>query len=276
MGLSPNLEGEEMPVQIDGFSGGDRTDIKMPLSQENLLKKLNELGKPIVLVLLNGSALGIKWAAENVPAIVETWYPGEAGGTALADVLFGDYNPAGRLPVTFYESVEDLPPFEDYNMNGRTYRFFEGKPLFPFGHGLSYTSFKFNNLQIQQTQVQAGDKVLISADITNSGRLPGDEVVQLYIRQEAKSSEPIPTKELKGFKRLTLQPKECQTITFELHVHQLGIYDEELIYAICPGTVHVMIGNSSENLLLAGSFEIVGQYTNASREKVFFSQVLHS
>jgi beta-glucosidase len=131
MGLSPNLEGEEMPVNVPGFAGGDRTDIKLPMPQEELLKQLHALGKPVVLVLLNGSALAVNWAADNIPAIVEAWYPGEAGGMALADVLFGDYNPAGRLPVTFYQSVDDLPPFEDYAMNGRTYRYFHGTTAFP-------------------------------------------------------------------------------------------------------------------------------------------------
>ena len=271
MGLSPNLEGEEMPVHIDGFTGGDRTDIKLPSVQLELLEKLHATGKPIVLVLLNGSALGIKWAAENVPAIVEAWYPGEAGGQALADVLFGDYNPAGRLPVTFYESVDDLPPFEDYAMNGRTYRFFQGKPIFPFGHGLSYTTFKFDNLQIEHSDVKAGDQIAIRADITNTGNMTGDEVVQLYVRQPTNPGRPI--KELKGFKRINLQPGECKTVTFIVQINQLGVYDKALMYAIHPGTVDVMIGNSSEHLPLKGQFDITGQPTSVSEQKVFFSQV---
>ena len=183
MGLSPQLEGEEMPVHIDGFAGGDRTDIKLPAVQENLLRKIHALGKPVVLVLNNGSALAVSWAAAHIPAIVEAWYPGQAGGTAVADVLFGDTNPAGRLPVTFYQSVDDLPPFEDYGVDGRTYRYFRGQPLFPFGHGLSYTTFTYDNLQIGPSEVETGGKVVVSVEVTNSGCRPGDEVVQLYIRQ---------------------------------------------------------------------------------------------
>lgn len=271
MGLSPNLEGEEMPVNVAGFAGGDRTDISLPAPQESLLKQLHTLGKPIVLVLLNGSALAVKWAAKNIPAIVEAWYPGEAGGDAVADVLFGDYNPAGRLPITFYRSVDDLPPFEDYQMNGRTYRYFQGSPLFPFGHGLSYTTFKFANLHLDRSEIQVGGKVLISADISNTGERTGDEVVQLYIRQHV--APPRPLKELKGFKRVSLQPGECKTVTFTLYVNQLSVYDEEKLFAVHPGRVDVMVGNSSTHLPLTGTFTISGETTAVCDDKVFFSQV---
>ncbi|MEJ2736762.1 MAG: glycoside hydrolase family 3 C-terminal domain-containing protein, partial [Anaerolineae bacterium] len=199
MGLSSHLEGEDMPVEVEGFSGGDRTDIKLPAPQEELLKEICRLGKPTVLVLLNGSALALGSAAEDIPAIVEAWYPGEAGGDALADVLFGDFNPAGRLPITFYRSVDDLPPFDDYRMANRTYRYFQGQPLFPFGFGLSYTDFQFENLSINPLQAEAGENVTISVDVTNIGDRLGDEVVQLYTRQFA--APPRPIKELKGFKR---------------------------------------------------------------------------
>jgi beta-glucosidase len=148
MGLSPALEGEEMPVQVAGFAGGDRTDVTLPRPQEELLRRIHALGKPIVLVLLSGSAVAVNWAAEHVPAIVEAWYPGQAGGDGIADALFGDANPGGRLPVTFYRSVDDLPPFEDYRMEGRTYRYFRGEPLFPFGYGLSYTTFAYSDLRL--------------------------------------------------------------------------------------------------------------------------------
>ncbi|MCA9960113.1 MAG: glycoside hydrolase family 3 C-terminal domain-containing protein, partial [Anaerolineales bacterium] len=213
LGLSAQLEGEEMPIHIDGFAGGDRTDIQLPAVQAELLKKICALGKPVVLVLTNGSALAVPWAAENVPAIVDVWYPGQAGGAALADVLFGDFNPAGRLPVTFYRSVEDLPPFEDYAVNGRTYRYFEGEPLFPFGHGLSYTDFALTNLRLAQTAVAAGDKVAVSLDVTNVGARAGAEVVQLYVRQAEGARAAL---KLKGFKRLTLAPGQCATVTFML------------------------------------------------------------
>ncbi|HEX8115986.1 MAG TPA: glycoside hydrolase family 3 C-terminal domain-containing protein, partial [Pyrinomonadaceae bacterium] len=156
MGINPSVEGEEMDVKLEGFRGGDRTDISLPKPQEELIKQVQALGKPVALVLLGGSALAVNWADENVPAIVEAWYPGEEGGTAVADVLFGDYNPAGRLPVTFYKSADQLPPFDDYRMQGRTYRYFKGDPLYPFGHGLSYTTFKYDNLKLSAKSVQAG------------------------------------------------------------------------------------------------------------------------
>ncbi len=283
MGLSPTLEGEEMPVAVEGFAGGDRTDIGLPPPQEKLLKQIHALGKPVVLVLLSGSALAVKWAAEHIPAIVEAWYPGQAGGDALADVLFGDYNPGGRLPVTFYQSVDDLPPFEDYDMEGRTYRYFRGEPLFAFGHGLSYTTFEFDNLHIAPSEVEVGGEVAISVDVTNAGDRAGDEVVQLYVRQPdttvprpilgLSSRRRIETKELKGFKRITLQPGKRKTVTFTLHTHQLGYYDEAVRYVVQPGTVEVMIGNSSKHLPLSGQFEIVGQRASVGSAKVFFSQV---
>lgn len=271
MGLSPNLEGEEMPVNVAGFYSGDRTDIKLPSPQEKLLKQLFTLGKPIVLVLLNGSALAINWAAEHIPAILETWYPGEAGGDAVADVLFGDFNPAGRLPVTFYRSVNDLPPFEDYRMENRTYRYYKGKPLYPFGYGLSYTTFSFTNLHIDRPEVKAGGQVNVSVDITNCGDRAGDEVVQLYTRQFI--APPRPIKELKGFKRITLQPGQCKRVTFSLYVNQLGVYDEESTSMVHPGLVEVMVGNSSANLPLKGAFAIIGPSADVSRDKVFFSKV---
>jgi beta-glucosidase len=270
MGLSPRLEGEEMPVQVDGFVGGDRTRIELPVLQETFLKKLHSLGKPSVLVLLNGSALAIPWAAEHVPAIVEAWYPGEAGGDALADVLFGDYNPGGRLPVTFYAATADLPPFEDYRMEGRTYRYFRGKPLFPFGYGLSYTTFALEDLRICPEEVTIGEQVTVSVNVTNTGDRAGDEVVQLYIRHP-EAAVPRPIKELKGFKRVHLGPGECKTVTFTLHSHQLGYYDENMHYAVHPGTVEVLVGRSSHDLPLASRFEIVGSRTEVS--KAFFSRV---
>ncbi len=272
MGLSPSLEGEEMPVAVEGFTGGDRTDIRVPRPQEELLKQVHALGKPVVLVLLNGSALAVNWAAECIPAIVEAWYPGQAGGEALADVLFGDYNPGGRLPVTFYQSVDDLPPFEDYDMEGRTYRYFRGEPLFAFGHGLSYTTFEFDNLHIDPSRVEVGGEVAISVDVTNAGDRAGDEVVQLYVRH-LDANVPRPIKELKGFKRITLQPGECKTVTFTLHTHQLGYYDEAMRYVVQPGTIEVMIGNSSKHVQLSGQLGIVGQRADVGSSKVFFSQV---
>src|SRR5215813_4471241 len=176
LGLSAALEGEEMTVNTEGFRGGDRTDIALPKSQEALLKAVAATGKPVVLVLLNGSAVAVNWANDNVAAILDAWYPGEEGGTALADVLFGDFNPAGRLPVTFYKSVDQLPPFSDYSMAGRTYRYFKGEPLYPFGFGLSYTKFVYGNLRFGATSVKAGEPMQISVDVKNAGEMDGDEV----------------------------------------------------------------------------------------------------
>jgi beta-glucosidase len=272
MGLSPRLEGEEMPVQIEGFSGGDRNSIDLPEPQERLLKQLHAVGKPLVLVLLNGGPLAVNWAAEHIPAIVEAWYPGQAGGEALADVLFGDYNPGGRLPVTFYRTADDLPPFEDYRMEGRTYRYFCGEPLYPFGHGLSYTTFEISNLIIAPSRVPIGEQVAVKADVTNTGHRAGDEVVQLYVRH-LDATVPLPIRELKGFKRIPLKPGERKTVTFGLHTHQLGYYDEGLRYAVQPGAIEVWVGRSAQDLPLRGRFEIVGQRAEVSTGKVFFSQV---
>jgi beta-glucosidase len=271
MGLSPRLEGEEMPVQVDGFVGGDRARIELPRLQEAFLKKLHNLGKPLVLVLLNGSALAIPWAAREIPAIVEAWYPGQAGGDALADVLFGDYNPGGRLPITFYQSTTDLPPFEDYRMEGRTYRYFREEPLFPFGFGLSYTEFAFDNLRLDRDQVPVGDQVTVCVDVTNVGDRAGDEVVQLYVRHP-EATVPRPIQELKGFKRITLEPGESKTVAFTLDARLLGYYDETMRYAVVPGVVEFLVGNSSKHLPLSGQFEIVGQVTEVE-DKVFSSQV---
>jgi beta-glucosidase len=272
MGLSPRLEGEEMPVKVDGFVGGDRTRIELPVLQEDFLKKLHGLGKPLVLVLLNGSALAVPWAAKQIPAIVEAWYPGQAGGDALADVLFGDYNPGGHLPITFYESTGDLPPFEDYAMEGRTYRYFQSEPLFAFGHGLSYTTFKFDNLRIEPSQGAVGDTVTVHVDVTNSGARAGDEVVQLYVRHPD-AAVPRPIKELKGFKRISLEPGDRKTVTFVLHTHLLGYYDEAICYTVHPGAVDLMVGNASDHLPLSGRFEIVGQRPEVDNVQIFFSQV---
>jgi beta-glucosidase len=272
MGISPRLEGEEMPVEVDGFEGGDRTTIGLPRLQEAFLRKLYSLGKPLVLVLLNGSALAITWAAEHIQAIVEAWYPGQTGGDALADVLFGDYNPGGKLPVTFYRSLEDLPPFDDYRMEGRTYRYFGGEPLYAFGYGLSYTRFQFDNLQITPSKVQAGREVTVACNVRNTGDRTGDEVVQLYVHQ-AQATVPRPIKALKGFGRVTLEPGETKTVTFTLHTDLLAIYDEDMHHVVQPGAVELMIGNSSDSLPLTGQLEIASPSTEVGRNRAFFSSV---
>jgi beta-glucosidase len=214
MGLSPRLEGEEMPVRIEGFKGGDRLTLDIPQVQRDLMEKVAALGKPTVLVLMNGSAVACTWARDHVPAIVEAWYPGEAGGTALADVLFGDYNPAGRLPVTFYKSVDDLPPFTDYAMKGRTYRYFTGEPLYPFGYGLSYTTFAYRNLHVP-TKIKRGQPVTVSVEVENTGSMAGEEVAELYVGMPG-GQWPIPIRSLAGFQRVSLKPHEHRTLQFTI------------------------------------------------------------
>lgn len=241
MGISPLVEGEEMDVSIEGFRGGDRTDIGLPKQQEELLKGIQAVGKPVVLVLLNGSALAVNWASENVPAIVEAWYPGEEGGTAIGDVLFGDYNPGGRLPVTFYKSVDQLPPFEDYSMQGRTYRYFKGDPLYPFGFGLSYTTFKYENLKLSSQKINAGDDVVLDVTVQNAGQRAGEEVVQLYI-SDLSSSVPAPIRSLAGIERIFLRAAERRNIRFTLGGAQMSIINVQGKRVVEPGEFLISIG----------------------------------
>src|SRR5438445_1113472 len=173
-----------MPINAEGFSGGDRTSLDLPHAQEHLLHELVASGKPVVVVLMNGSALSVNWADQHVPAILEAWYPGEEGGTAVAEALAGDFSPSGRLPLTFYKSVNQIPAFEDYNMKGRTYRYFTGQPLYPFGYGLSYTTFEYSNLSFDKSSVGAKDDLTASVEVKNTGSVDSDEVVQVYLSQQ--------------------------------------------------------------------------------------------
>lgn len=240
MGLSSRLEGEEMKVQTDGFSRGDRTSIDLPAPQQLLLERVYAAGKPIVLVLMNGSALGVNWADGKLPAILEAWYPGEEGGTAVASALAGDFSPAGRLPVTFYKSAAQLPSFEDYSMAGRTYRYFKGEPLYPFGYGLSYTSFEYGKPQIENANIPADRTLKVSVDVTNSGVVAGDEVVQLYLTHPGVAGAPL--RALQGFQRIHLAKGEKRTVTFTLRDRELSIVDEAGKRRIVPGAVDVWIG----------------------------------
>ena len=255
LGLTARLEGEEMSVTIDGFRGGDRTAIDLPAAQQRLLEQVVAVGKPTVLVLLNGSALAVNWAQANVPAIVEAWYPGQAGN-AIADVLFGDYNPGGRLPITFYKSVSDLPAFDDYHMAGRTYRFFKGDPLYPFGHGLSYTTFSYANLTTSADSAGSSDTVLVRVDVTNSGKRAGDEVVQMYVEHVGSSVE-RPIRDLRGYRRLTLAPGETRTATFPLAISSLAYWDESgHRWVVEPDQVRIRVGASSADLRLGKTIQI--------------------
>lgn len=240
LGLSSRLEGEEMNVREPGFLGGDRTDIKLPSRQQALLEAVGATGKPLVVVLLSGSALAINWANEHAAAIVQAWYPGEEGGTAIADVLFGDYNPAGRLPVTFYKSVEQLPPFENYSMDGRTYRFFKGEPLYPFGHGLSYTHFKYSDFSVSAPRASATEKVTVTATVENAGTREGEEVVQLYLTDEAASVR-VPIRSLAGIERVFLKPGERRAIKFVIEPRQLAVITDGQT-VVEPGEFKVTIG----------------------------------
>jgi beta-glucosidase len=249
LGLTARLEGEEMSVTLDGFRGGDRTSIELPGAQQRLLERIVAVGKPTVLVLLNGSALAVNWAQANVPAIVEAWYPGQAGN-AIADVLFGDYNPAGRLPVTFYGSVSDLPAFDDYRMAGRTYRFFKGQPIYPFGHGLSYTTFTYANLRTSAASAGTNDTLLVSVDVTNSGKRSGDEVVQMYVEHVGSSVE-RPIRDLRGYRRLTLEPGETRAVRLPLPISSLAYWDGNgHRWVVEADQVRIRIGASSADLRL--------------------------
>jgi beta-glucosidase len=253
MGLSPSLEGEEMNVSIDGFYKGDRTDINLPRIQTDLMKEIVKQGKPTVLVLLNGSALAVNWENENIPAILEAWYPGQSGGTAIADVIFGDYNPSGRLPVTFYRDIDQLPPFGDYDMKGRTYRYFEGQPLYEFGYGLSYTTFKYNFKSIPSS-VQAGENIPVSVEVSNTGDKDGDEVVQLYVSlPESELRKPI--RSLQGFKRIHLKAGETRTVEFVLQPQQFAGRNEENIPLVEAGNVLISVGGKQpdERSLASGN-----------------------
>jgi len=274
LGLSSKLEGEEMTVREPGFLGGDRTDIKLPARQEALLQAVAATGKPIVLVLLSGSALAVNWADTHVAAIVQAWYPGEEGGAAIADVLFGDYNPAGRLPVTFYKSVDQLPPFESYAMEGRTYRFFKGQPLYPFGHGLSYTKFKYSGFTVSSSRVPAGGTVRVSATVENSGSREGDEVVQLYLTH-VEASVRVPIRSLAGIERVHLQPGERRVVSFTIDPRQLAVITNDGRMVVEPGEFKVTMGGKQPGFtgtadaattgFVEGRFSVTGKATELKR-----------
>jgi beta-glucosidase len=247
MGLSPRLEGEEMPVHVKGFSGGDRVRIDLPDLQQDFIKKIAAIGKPTVLVMLNGSAVSINWENEHLPAILEAWYPGQAGGAAIANILFGDYNPAGRLPLTFYKDVADIPDFENYNMDGFTYRYFDGEVLYPFGFGLSYTEFEYSDLTLSADELflSSGKDVKIEVQVKNVGKRAGEEVVQLYIADKS-SKDPRPIKDLRGFSRIHLEPGEQKTVEFSIDLKDLSYWNiDKHSYVPTLGQYDVFVGSSS-------------------------------
>jgi beta-glucosidase len=242
LGLSPQLEGEEMPIKLDGFSGGDRTDIKLPAVQEGLLKALIATGKPVVVMLQNGSALAVNYAAEHAAAILEAWYPGEEGGTAIAATLAGDNNPAGRLPVTFYQSLAQLPSFDSYAMMGRTYRYMTDAPLYPFGYGLSYTTFSYSNVNPIAKSVKAGDSVAIKGEVKNTGKVAGDDVVELYLAQP--QTDVSPRIVLAGFKRVHLAAHQAESVEFMLDPRTISEVDSAGKRVVVPGEYKVYFGGA--------------------------------
>jgi beta-glucosidase len=267
MGLSPRIEGEEMKVEADGFAGGDRTKIDLPAPQEQLLESLYAAGKPVVLVLTNGSALAVNWADQNLPAILEAWYPGEEGGTAVAQAIAGDFSPGGRLPITFYKSADQLPAFEDYSMTKRTYRYFDGEPLYPFGYGLSYTRFAYKNVRVDRAKLGPKQSEKVSVDVANTGAMAGDEVVQLYLTHPGVAGAPL--RSLKGFQRVHLDRGEKKTVTFTLRDRDLSVVDPDGKHRIVAGNIQVWVGGGQpvkrvglpETQGVQTQFTIIGEAT---------------
>jgi beta-glucosidase len=257
VGLSPNLEGEEMPIKVEGFAGGDRTDVKLPEVQEQMLEAVAKTGKPMVVVLMNGSALAVNWAQEHAGAILEAWYPGEAGGTAIAETLLGQNNPGGRLPVTFYKSIDQLPAFDDYSMKSRTYRYMSETPLYGFGDGLSYTTFAYSGAKLSSGTLNAGDPLEVSVKVANTGKVAGDEVVEVYLVPPA--SDVAPKRELVGFARTHLAAGASKDVTVTIGPRQLSLVDAEGNRAIQPGEYRVFVGGRQPGTGDAGlKLEITG------------------
>ena len=267
LGLSGDLENEQFEIETDGFYWGDRTSLDLPRAQEKLLEAVAATGKPIVLLLLNGGPITTTWASIHAGAIVEAWYPGEEGGTAIADVLFGDYNPGGRLPVTIYKSVDQLPPFGDYKMAGRTYRYFSGEPLYPFGCGLSFTHFQYSHLETGARQIKSTENQRVSVEVRNSGAVGGDEVVQLYL-SHLNSPVPVPIRALAGFSRVYLKAGESKVINFNLTSRQLSVIDNKGKRVVLPGQFRIEVGgkqpgfrgtaDASTTEVLSTQFEVAG------------------
>ncbi|KQX13569.1 glycoside hydrolase family 3 C-terminal domain-containing protein [Flavobacterium sp. Root420] len=260
-GISPQLEGEEMKVNFPGFKGGDRTSILLPAVQTELMKALQKTGKPVIFVMMTGSAIAIPWEAQNVSAIVNAWYGGQAAGTAVADILFGDYNPGGRLPITFYKGDLDLPEFVDYKMDNRTYRYFKGTPLYSFGYGLSYTTFKYDELKMP-SKIAKGKNISVSVRITNTGKMAGEEVAQLYVINQNTAIK-APLKTLKGFERISLKAGESKIISFTLSPEDLSHVTAEGVYQEYNGEIKIAIGghqpdepNKSSSTILTKSLVI--------------------
>jgi beta-glucosidase len=262
VGITSRLEGEEMPVSVPGFQGGDRTSLDLPGPEQDLVRAIAAAHKPLVVILMNGSALGVNWEKEHANAIVEAWYPGEEGGAAIARTLSGKNNPAGRLPVTFYKDVKQLPAFENYSMKGRTYRYFQGETLWPFGYGLSYTKYSYRDLALPDDPIDAGAPLKLAVTVSNTGSLAGDEVVQLYLKFPDVPGAPI--RALRGFERIHLMPGGSRKVEFSLNPRDLSMVTEAGDIIVAPGRYQVSIGGGQPGTQapsVSGGFDIRGQIT---------------
>ena len=263
VGITSKLEGEEMKVDLPGFRGGDRTSLNLPSEEEVLLGAMKSTGKPLVVVLMNGSALAVNWANDHANAIVDSWYAGEEGGTAIAQTLAGEYNPAGRLPVTFYKGVEQLPDFEDYNMKNRTYRYFTGQPLYPFGYGLSYSTFDYSGLKFSNPTLQAGSPVDVDINLKNTGKRDGDEVVQLYITFPKMPGTPL--KALRGFTRVHLKSGESRQVKLTLAPRDLSYVNDAGDRMVAAGDYLITVGGGQPGTSAA---HVDGHLTIQGEEKL--------
>jgi beta-glucosidase len=262
VGITSELEGEEMQVQEEGFKGGDRTSLDLPKPEQELLEAVAATGKPLVVVLTNGSALGVNWAKAHANAILEAWYPGEEGGSAVAETLSGKNNPGGRLPVTFYKDITQLPPFENYAMKGRTYRYFEGTPLYPFGYGLSYTTFAYSGLTVPPNAVPAGSPAVAEVTVTNTGLRAGDEVAQLYLNFPDVPGAPL--RALRAFQRVHLEAGASQKVRFELSPRDMSMVTEAGDPIVAEGQYTVSVGGGQPHSgvqTLTGVFKVKGKMT---------------
>ena len=270
-GLTADFEGEEKSATISQWMG-DRISIGLPEIQQRLLEEVCTRGKkrktPVVLVLMSGSALAIPWAHEHAQGILQAWYPGGHGGQAISDVIFGDYNPAGRLPITIVESLDQLPPYTDYSMKGRTYRYMEEQPLYPFGYGLSFTSFEYSDLTLTGREIKVGELLDVSVRVKNTGKLGGDEVIQIYL-SALSASVTVPKCQLQGFTRINLGPGQSREVSFHLTPRQLAIIDDEGRCVLEPGEYRVSVGGQQPdtrsrqltgNGVLESEFKMTGEW----------------
>jgi beta-glucosidase len=261
VGITSDLEGEESGVQQEGFKGGDRTSLDLPRDEQRLLEAVKATGKPLVVVVMSGSAIALNWAKPNANALLQAWYPGEEGGAAIAETLDGTNNPSGRLPVTLYTGVDQLPEFTDYSMARRTYRYFDGQPLFPFGHGLSFSTFAYSDLKVPAT-IAAGEPLQVEAQVANTSQRDGDEVVQVYLTFPRLPGAPL--RALRGFTRVHLKAGERQTVRFTLNDRELSQVSIDGMHLVRAGNYGIGVGGGQPGTgapVVTGSFAITGEHT---------------